>query len=244
MKMNGNSRDILHLMAWATLARRIRRAHACDRRAFSQEFQLLEDANHATGQASFDAETHKQGRRGPGAGCRRIRLFAGGERIRIHHAHRRHPAIRQYIAQSALRSWRRGNGRRQSRHVLSLRQGKQPWQRRAAGSRMRRLRPRLRRRLPGRRRLRRRLPGRRLRLPDRRLRRLWVRRLRRLPRLQRVRLRHHCLHCLRRGLRGLCRLRGLLPVLGIVPLVLSPACVGITWPTIQESGWACLGWRS
>jgi hypothetical protein len=34
--------------------------------------------DHATGQASFEAETHNQSRRREGAGCRRTEFFAGG----------------------------------------------------------------------------------------------------------------------------------------------------------------------
>jgi hypothetical protein len=49
--------------------------------------------DHATGQASFEAETHNQSRRRESAGCRRTEFFAGGWCIRIHDAHRRHPTI-------------------------------------------------------------------------------------------------------------------------------------------------------
>jgi hypothetical protein len=48
--------------------------------------------DHATGQASFEAETHNQSRRREGAG-RRTGSFAGGQCIRIHDAHCRYPAI-------------------------------------------------------------------------------------------------------------------------------------------------------
>jgi hypothetical protein len=48
---------------------------------------------HATGQTSFEAETHNQSRRREGAGCRRTEFFAGGWCIRIHDAHCRYPAI-------------------------------------------------------------------------------------------------------------------------------------------------------
>jgi len=90
--------------------------------------------DHATGQASFEAETHNQSRCRDGAGCRRTGAFAGGERIRIRHTHCRYPAVQPHLAQSALRSWRRGNGRRQSGYVPSLRQGKRR-KRRADGRR-------------------------------------------------------------------------------------------------------------
>ena len=161
--------------------------------------------DHATGQESFDAKTLDQNRRRERAGRRRTESLAGGQRLRIHHAERRPAAIGQHLAQSALDSRRRGNGRRQSRHVPSLRSGKR-WQRRAARPwRLSRLR-----RLSWLRRL-----SRLWRLSS------WVRRLPRLrglPGVRRLRVRRH--HHLR-GLRGLRRLRGMLPVLGIVPLVLN-----------------------
>jgi hypothetical protein len=77
--------------------------------------------DHATGQASFEAETRNQSRHREGARCRRAGSFADGWCIRIHDARCRYPAILQYLAKSALLSWRRGNGRRQSGHVPSLR---------------------------------------------------------------------------------------------------------------------------
>jgi len=49
--------------------------------------------DHATGQASFEAETHNQSRCREGAGCRRTRSVAGGWCIRICGAHCRYPAI-------------------------------------------------------------------------------------------------------------------------------------------------------
>ena len=60
-------------MAQVTLARRFRRAHSCQR--FTRTYG---GCDHATGQASFEAETHNQSRRRDGAGCHRTGFFATG----------------------------------------------------------------------------------------------------------------------------------------------------------------------
>jgi hypothetical protein len=216
-QMNGNSRDILRLWLWQLLRAAFGGGTLCTVEPF-----YFGGCDHATDQASFDAKARRQNRRRQCAGCRRTRFLAGRQRIRIDSADCRYPASRQELARSSLRSRRRGNGRCQPRHVLSLRQGKYWRRRRADRPRMRRLRPWLRRlsRL-------RRLPWL-WRLP-------WLRRmpgLRRMPRLRRIwwlRDRDHWL-C------RLCWLRRLLPVLGHLPLVLGPAArqaavTGLFYPT-------------
>jgi hypothetical protein len=58
MKMNGTRCDISRFTAKVTLARRFRRAH------FARRFHKnLRRMRHATGQASFEAETQNQSRR-------------------------------------------------------------------------------------------------------------------------------------------------------------------------------------
>ena len=86
----------------------------------SRPFHNNEGCDHAKGEASFEARARDQSRRN-GTRYSRTGTFAGGRRIREYDPHGGFPAIQQHPARSTLRSWRRGNGRRQSRHVLSLR---------------------------------------------------------------------------------------------------------------------------
>ena len=175
----------------------------------------MEDDKHASCQESEEA--HDQNYRREDVGCRWTGLFPGGQRGCIHGPQCQRPAIRQYLAQSAVRTWRRGDGGRQPRHVPSLRQGNL-WRRGSASSRMRWLwwLPWLRRRWRMRRlprmwrRVCWRLPG--LRLPR-------VRRLRGLRPWTRARARRPA-NRLRR-LRGVRGLRRLLRVLGSLPSVQS-----------------------
>jgi hypothetical protein len=47
-------------------------------RTLPPQAELTEDADHATGQASFEEEKHNQSRRRDGAGCHRTGFFAAG----------------------------------------------------------------------------------------------------------------------------------------------------------------------
>jgi hypothetical protein len=87
MKMNGNwMRDILHFIA----SQPLRTGFAERTLAASGPFtETYGGCDHATGQASFEAETHNQTCRLDGAPG----SFAGGQRIRIHDAYCRCPAI-------------------------------------------------------------------------------------------------------------------------------------------------------
>ena len=54
------------------------RAGFAERTLATSSTELTEDADHATGQASFEAEKHNQSRRRDGAGCHRTGFFAAG----------------------------------------------------------------------------------------------------------------------------------------------------------------------
>jgi hypothetical protein len=92
---------------------------------------------HVPGEASFEAEASDQSRWYADTGRRRTGSFAGGKRIRIRSSDRRRSAISEHHAQSTLRSWRRGNGRRESCDILPLRQGKRHRRLHAGGARLR-----------------------------------------------------------------------------------------------------------
>src|SRR6516165_12752590 len=84
--LNGNSmRRFAFFIAQVILARRIRAERAL---ATSSTFTgTCGGCDHATGQASFEAETHNQSRRRDDAGRRRTESFADGQRVRIYDAH-------------------------------------------------------------------------------------------------------------------------------------------------------------
>jgi hypothetical protein len=65
------------------LARPFRRAQTCH----AKRVHKKRGCDHATGQASFEEETHNQGRRRDGSGCDRTGSFAVGQCIGIHDAH-------------------------------------------------------------------------------------------------------------------------------------------------------------
>src|SRR6516162_10684691 len=92
---------------------------------------------HDPGEAGFEAEASNQSRLCAGPGRCWTRAFAGGKRIRIHPSDRGRSTISEHHTQSALRSWRRGNGRRESRDIPPLRQGKQHRWLHAGGTRLR-----------------------------------------------------------------------------------------------------------
>jgi hypothetical protein len=92
---------------------------------------------HVPGEPSFEAEASDQSRWCAGTGRRWTGSFAGGKRIRIHSSDRRRSAISEHHTQSTLRSWRRGNGRRESCDIPPLRQGKQHRPLHADGARLR-----------------------------------------------------------------------------------------------------------
>jgi hypothetical protein len=92
---------------------------------------------HVPGETSFEAEASDQSRWCAGTGRRWTGSFAGGKRIRIHSSDRRHSAISEHHTQSTLRSWRRGNGRRESGDIPPLRQGKRHRRLHADGARLR-----------------------------------------------------------------------------------------------------------
>jgi len=90
------------------------------------------ETTHGTDEAICKRERHDQRHdqscRRDGIGCRRIWAFAGGKRIRIDNARGCCPAIRhQQLDRAPLRSWRRGDGRRQPRHLPFVRQGARHW---------------------------------------------------------------------------------------------------------------------
>jgi hypothetical protein len=91
---------------------------------------------HVPGEASFEAEASDQSRWCAGTGRRWTGTFAGG-RIRIRSSDRRRSAISKHHTQSTLRSWRRGNGRRESCDIPPLRQGKRHRRLHAGGARLR-----------------------------------------------------------------------------------------------------------
>jgi len=92
---------------------------------------------HDRGEAGFEAEASDQSRWCAGTGRRWTGSFAGGKRIRIRSFDHRRFAISEDHTQSTLRSWRRGNGRRQPCDVPSLRQGKRHRRLHAGGARLR-----------------------------------------------------------------------------------------------------------
>jgi hypothetical protein len=92
---------------------------------------------HVPGEASFEAEASDQSRWCAGTGRRWTGSFAGGKRIRIRSSDRRRSAISEHHTQSTLRSWRRGNGRRESCDIPPLRQGKRHRRLHARGARLR-----------------------------------------------------------------------------------------------------------
>ena len=153
---------------------------------------------HVPGEASFEAEASDQSRWCAGTGRRGTGSFAGGKRIRIRRSDCGCPAISELHTQSTLRSWRRGNGRRQSCDVPSLRQGKRHRRLHAGGARLR------------------------LWWMSRLRRMSWLRR-HRMSRLQRLRLQRLRLRRLRRHFyRRLWWLwfRRLLPIVGLLPFLL------------------------
>jgi hypothetical protein len=95
----------------------------------------------ATAETSVEAEACDQSRR-TGLGSGRVDLFASGERVRVGCADGRCPADDKFCADSVDHSRRRGDRRRQSGHVPSLRQRERWWQRPGSLARLRRL-PRL-----------------------------------------------------------------------------------------------------
>src|SRR5580692_4688408 len=92
---------------------------------------------HVPGEASFEAEAPDQSRWCADTGRRRTGSFAGGKRICIRSSDRRRSAISEHRTQSTLRSWRRGNGRRESCDIPHLRQGKRRRRLHAGGARLR-----------------------------------------------------------------------------------------------------------
>src|SRR6516164_8703928 len=92
---------------------------------------------HDPGEAGFEAKASDQSRWCAGTGRCWTGAFAGGKRIRIHPSDRGRSAISEHHIQSALRSWRRGNGRRESCDIPPLRQGRRHWRLHACGTRLR-----------------------------------------------------------------------------------------------------------
>jgi hypothetical protein len=92
---------------------------------------------HVPGEASFEAEASDQSRWCADTGRRWTGSFAGGKRVRFRPSDRRRSAISEHHTQSTLRSWRRGNGRRESCDIPPLRQGKRHWRLHSGGARLR-----------------------------------------------------------------------------------------------------------